>query len=416
MAGGEGLATKRDRGGLISGISTNVLVLGLISLLNDASSEMIYPILPLFLAGIGATGAIIGLIEGAAETTASLLKVMSGRLSDRMGKRKPFLITGYGLSTMAKPLLAVVTSYWQVLGVRITERVGKGLRSAPRDALIADCTRKEDLGRAYGLHKAMDSMGAVIGPILVLPVLMTAVTVSEGTYRTVFLLATIPAAISVAVLLLYVKEAGTPNPRCTTAFLKDSRRLGKDFWFLTIIVLVFFMGEISYAFFVLRSEGLGSSTVTTILLYILFNVIFVVTSLPSGILSDRWGRRPVLGFSFVLFASTCLVMGVADGLIMLAVGFVLYGIYKGSSEGVFKAFVIDVVPRDLCGTALGVYHTAVGLVMLPGGIVAGLLWDALGPQGTFTYGIGTSLTALLLMIIATRSRKGASHPSGPSSP
>lgn len=410
------MATKRDRRGLFSGISTNVLVLGLVSLLNDASSEMIYPILPLFLTGIGATGAIIGLIEGAAETTASLLKVVSGRLSDRMGKRRPFLITGYGLSTLAKPLLAVATSYWQVLGVRVTERIGKGFRSAPRDALIADCTKKEDLGRAYGLHKAMDSTGAVIGPILILPILLAAGTVTESTYRTVFLLATIPAAISVAVILRYVKEGETPVPRCTTAFLKDSRRLGKDFWFLTIIVLVFFMGEISYAFFVLRSEGLGSSTVTTILLYILFNVVFVITSIPSGILSDRRGRRPVLAFSFVLFASTCLIMGVADGLIMLAIGFVLYGIYKGSSEGVFKAFVIDVVPRDLCGTALGMYHTAVGLVMLPGGIVAGLLWDVFGPGGTFAYGIGTSLTALILMIIVTRPRRRTPHRSGSPSP
>lgn len=390
------------RRGLFTGISTNVLVLGLVSLLNDMSSEMIYPILPLFLAGLGATGTVIGLIEGAAETTASLLKVVSGRLSDRYGKRKPFLSIGYGLSTATKPLLYLASSYWHVLGVRITERVGKGLRSAPRDALIADSTTREDLGRAYGLHKAMDSTGAVLGPLLILPVLLLAGTVTEGTYRTIFLLSTIPAAISVLIILFYVRDVGGDRPRCTASLFKDSRRLGKEFWLLTVMVLVFFMGEISYAFFVLRSEGLGMSTVTTILLYVLFNIVFVVVSFPSGVLSDRLGRKPVLAFSFVLFALTCLAMAWADGLPLLALGFVLYGVYKGSSEGVFKAFVVDVVPRDLCGTALGVYHTSIGLVMLPGGIIAGLLWDMVGPWGTFLFGISTSILALILMFVLAR--------------
>lgn len=379
-------------------------MLGLVSLLNDMSSEMIYPILPLFLTGLGATGAVIGLIEGAAETTASLLKVVSGRLSDRFGKRKPFLTAGYGLSTMAKPLLFVAASQWHVLGVRVTERVGKGLRSAPRDALIADSTRKEDLGRAFGLHKAMDSTGAVIGPLLILPVLLLAGAVTIETYRTVFLLATIPAIISVLVILLYVKDVNGHLPRSSGKLLGDSKRLGRKFWLLMIVVLVFFMGEISYAFFVLRSDGAGMSTVTTILLYVLFNVVFVLVSLPSGIISDRLGRRPVLAFSFVLFALACLAMSFADGLLLLAIGFILFGVYKGSSEGVFKAFVIDVVPKDLRGTSLGVYHTAVGLVMLPGGLIAGLLWDSAGPWGTFSYGIVCSMAALLLLYLTTRGK------------
>jgi MFS family permease len=390
------------RKGVFTGISVNVLVLGLVSLLNDMSSEMIYPILPLFLTGLGATGAIIGLIEGAAETTASLLKVVSGRLSDRFGKRKPFLTAGYGLSTMAKPLLFAAATQWHVLGVRITERVGKGLRSAPRDALIADSTKKEDLGRAFGLHKAMDSTGAVIGPLLVLPVLLLAGAVTMDTYRTVFLLATIPAIISVLVIIFYVREVDGHLPRASGNLLRDSKRLGRRFWLLMAVVMVFFMGEISYAFFVLRSDGAGMSTVTTILLYVLFNIVFVLVSLPSGILSDRLGRRPVLAFAFILFALTCLVMSFADGLLLLAIGFILFGVYKGSSEGVFKAFVIDVVPKDLRGTSLGVYHTAIGLVMLPGGLIAGLLWDAVGPWGTFSYGILCSMIALLMLYQTTR--------------
>ncbi|HQN75296.1 MAG TPA: MFS transporter [Methanomassiliicoccales archaeon] len=393
---------EKVRRGLLTGLSTNVLILGLVSLLTDASSEMIYPILPLFLTGIGATGAVIGLIEGAAETTASLLKVVSGRLSDKLGKRKPFLTSGYGLSTLAKPLLFLATSYWHVFAVRVTERVGKGLRSAPRDALIADSTPEAHIGKAYGLHKAMDSTGAVIGPLLVLPVLLTAATVTTDTYRLIFLLATIPAALAVLVLFLFVKEPPKRAPRATGRMWKDARRLGRRFWALTLVVLIFFAGEISYSFFVLQSQAQGMSTVTTILLYALFNVTFVIVSLPSGMLSDRIGRRPLLILSFILFALTSLVMASATGLLLLALGFILYGVYKGTSEGAFKAFVIDLVPKDLRGTALGVYHTAVGLVMLPGGLVAGLLWDAAGAWGTFGYGIVMSVIALVLMLFLTR--------------
>ena len=393
---------EKVRRGLLTGLSTNVLILGLVSLLTDASSEMIYPILPLFLTGIGATGAVIGLIEGAAETTASLLKVVSGRLSDKLGKRKPFLTSGYGLSTLAKPLLFLATSYWHVFAVRVTERVGKGLRSAPRDALIADSTPEAHIGKANGLHKAMDSTGAVIGPLLVLPVLLTAATVTTDTYRLIFLLATIPAALAVLVLFLFVKEPPKRAPRATGRMWKDARRLGRRFWALTLVVLIFFAGEISYSFFVLQSQAQGMSTVTTILLYALFNVTFVIVSLPSGMLSDRIGRRPLLILSFILFALTSLVMASATGLLLLALGFILYGVYKGTSEGAFKAFVIDLVPKDLRGTALGVYHTAVGLVMLPGGLVAGLLWDAAGAWGTFGYGIVMSVIALVLMLFLTR--------------
>ncbi|MHC1710329.1 MAG: MFS transporter [Methanomassiliicoccales archaeon] len=392
----------RRRKTILAGISTNVLVLGLVSLLTDVSSEMIYPILPLFLMGIGATGAVIGLIEGAAETTASLLKVISGRSSDKVGKRKPFLVSGYGLSTLAKPLLFFATSYWHVFAVRVTERTGKGLRSAPRDALIADSTAREHIGKAYGLHKAMDSTGAVIGPLLVLPVLLAAATVTTDTYRLIFLIATIPAALAVLVLFLFVKEPPTKVPRATGRMLKDARRLGRRFWALTLVVLIFFAGEISYSFFVLQSQAQGMSTITTILLYALFNVIFVIVSLPSGMLSDRIGRRPLLILSFALFALTSLVMASATGLLLLALGFVLYGVYKGTSEGAFKAFVIDLVPKDLRGTALGVYHTAVGLVMLPGGLAAGLLWDLAGAWGTFGYGIAMSMVTLVLMLVLTR--------------
>ena len=390
--------------GLMAGVSTNVLVLGIVSLLTDMSSEMIYPILPLFLTGIGATGLIIGLIEGAAETTASLVKVLSGWYSDKFNKRKRFIFAGYGLSSATKPLLAIVTNYWQVLGIRIVERVGKGIRSAPRDALIADSTSAEKRGKAFGFHKAMDSTGAVIGPLLVLPVLLTAAAVTNDTYRLIFLLSAIPAFLALVVIVLFVREKEGGSFRKPSRFIPELKRMGSRYWALMTVVGVFFLGEVSYAFFVLRGQDIGLSDVEIILLYVLFNVVFVLLAIPSGSLSDRWGRRPVIAVSFLLFAMTCATMALAQDWSVLLLGFVLFGLYKGTSEGVFKAFVTDVSPSELRATALGGYYTIMGLVMLPGGVAIGLLWDQFGPWAAFAFGIVTSLLALSLLLLSPKLR------------
>jgi MFS family permease len=381
----------------MTGISTNVLMLGIVSLLTDMSSEMIYPILPLFLSAIGATGVLIGLIEGAAETTASLIKVLSGWYSDRYQRRKVFLTLGYGLSSCAKPLLYFATSAYQVLGIRIVERVGKGVRSAPRDALIADSTPPGSWGKAFGFHKSMDSTGAVIGPLLILPVLLAAAAVTVETYRIIFLLSTIPAVLAIVVIILFVKDLRPQSVEGKGRFLAGLHCLGPDFWRLMVVVVVFYLGEVSYAFFILQGQAAGLDTVTVILLYILFNLTFVITAIPSGALSDRLGRRPILAASFLLFAATCAIMAIATDLYLLVVGFALFGVYKGSSEGVFKAYVSDVSPKGLRGTALGAFHTFVGLVMLPGGVIAGLLWDDLGPWATFTYGALLAIGAVVLL-------------------
>ncbi|MBU0685211.1 MAG: MFS transporter [Thermoplasmatota archaeon] len=390
---------------IFAGISTNVLVLGIVSLLTDMSSEMIYPILPLFLTAIGATGLVIGLIEGASETTASMVKVISGWYSDRYRRRKPFILGGYATSTAVKPLLYLATAPWHVFGLRVAERVGKGIRSAPRDALIADSTDQAYWGRAFGFHKAMDSTGAVLGPILILPVLIAASTVTEGTYRLIFLLSTIPAFLAVVVIFAFVRDKEARSTRELGKFFKEMRHLGRPFYLLMAVVMVFYIGEISYAFFILRAYDEGftigaySQTVSTTMLYILYNVVFVLVAIPAGDLSDKVGRKPVIAFSFSLFAITSALMASANTLWLLGLGFVMFGVYKGSSEGVFKAYVTDVAPSHLRGTALGAFHTSVGLVMLPGGIVAGLLWDSVGHWATFAYGLTTSLVALLLLIV-----------------
>jgi MFS family permease len=390
---------------ILTGITTNVLVLGIVSLLTDVSSEMIYPILPMFLGAIGASALVIGLIEGAAETTASLLKVVSGWYSDRFKKRKPFITAGYGTSTLVKPLLALAVSPWQVLGLRIVERVGKGIRSAPRDALIADSVDKDHRGIAYGFHKSMDSTGAVIGPILVLPILLSAAAVTENTYRTVFLLSTIPALLAVLVIIFFVRDKETSGEGRIGKFSRELRQLGRPFYLLLVIVIVFYLGEISYVFFILRAYDAGltlgsfDKEVSAVVLYILYNVIFVIVAMPAGKLSDMLGRKPVIALSFSIFAITCLTMAFAETLMLAALGFALFGVYKGSSEGVLKAYVVDVAPGNLRGTALGGFHTAMGLVMLPGGIIAGLLYDALGPQATFAYGASLAISALVLLLV-----------------
>jgi len=395
---GNGKKTSRVRKTILRGVSTNVMVLGMVSLLTDMSSEMIYPVLPLFLTAIGATGLIIGLIEGAAETTASLLKVVSGWYSDRYNKRKPFIIGGYGSSSAVKPLLVLATHPWHVLGIRVAERVGKGVRSAPRDALIADSTARDVRGKAFGFHKAMDSTGAVLGPIAALIILAVASTLDElEAYRLVFALATIPAFAALAVILLFVREKEGVPRSVERTFYGDMRHLGRRFWFLIAISAIFFVGEISYVFFVLKGQAVGLSDPTIIGLYILYNIVFVLVAIPSGVFSDRMGRKPILILSFAIYALTCAVMAAAETMAVLAAGFVLFGLYKGSSEGVFKAFVVDVVPRDLRGTALGAFHTAIGLVMLPGGITAGLLWDWYGPWATFLFGGAMALVAAVLL-------------------
>jgi MFS family permease len=387
------------------------MVLGVVSLLTDASSEMIYPIMPLFLSFIGATGVVIGLIEGASETTASFIKVISGWYSDKLDKRKPFITGGYGLSSLVKPLLVWASTPAQVLGIRISERVGKGIRSAPRDALIADSTLGEVRGKAYGFHKAMDSTGAVIGPIITLAIILLVVAQEEDLYRLVFAVAVIPAVLSVAVILLFVREKeGASKPPSTKTFRKGLGGLGRPFWMLMAVVVTFYIGEISYAFFILRVEDVDSSLfdsmvpasvdpeiVQAIALYILYNIVFVVTAIPAGSLSDRLGRRPVILAAFVLFLATCAAMAFAGHLVVLAIGFILFGVYKGASEGVFKAYVTDVVPSDLKGTALGAFHTAVGLVMLPGGIIAGLLWDSVGHWSTFAFGAVMALISITML-------------------
>ena len=406
---------NRRKRRILSGITTNVLALGVVSLLTDMSSEMIYPLLPFFLLSIGATATIIGLIEGAAESTASFLKVVSGWYSDRYRRRRPFVVGGYTGSSLVKPFLYLVTAPWHVLAWRVAERVGKGVRSAPRDALIADSTACDVRGKAFGFHKMMDSVGAVAGPLLALAILLYAASVSMGepdNYRLVFLLAPIPAFVGVVVILLYVREREGDARRREGRFLKDMQLLGRPFWLLLMVVLVFYAGALSWAFFLMRAEYAGSTVVESVIMYVILNVTYVLVPMPAGVLSDRIGRKPLVMLSMVLFMLSCAIMALSDSTLLFVVGFVAYGAYLGTSEGVLKAYVVDVVSHDLRGTALGTLHTAQGFVMLPGGIMAGLLWDTVGYWATFAYGIGMAVVALIVLAFACPEERGPARALG----
>lgn len=385
------------------GVSRNVFVLGLVSFFQDISSEMIYPLLPLFLATvIQADKAVIGLIEGVAESTASVSKVFSGWLSDRGGKRKSLTFWGYFLSVATRPFLFISTSWSQVLGVRFADRLGKGVRTAPRDALIAETSQEDKRGRSYGFHRAMDSMGAVVGPLIAFAIL----PLVGGSYRKVFLIAVIPGIVALF-LFRFVREkkrsAGVQRsaevPKLS--FKGFNRRLK----LLIFVVILFSIGNSSDVFLILRARDLGITVGLVLLVYTLFNTIYALFSVPAGVLSDRVGRKTVLILGYGIFGLVYLGFALATSTVFVWFLFVFYGLYKGIADTVERAFVADLAPEEQRGTALGVYHSSVGLAFLPASIIGGLLWDKIGPPATFFYGALTAFSAAALLSLLIYEKK-----------
>ncbi|NIQ37597.1 MAG: MFS transporter [Proteobacteria bacterium] len=378
-------------------LKKNIFFLGVVSLLTDVSSEMIYPLLPLFLASVlGVSLPFIGLIEGVAESTASFMKVVSGWLSDRSRRRKPFIWIGYGLSTVVKPLFALSTAGWQVLLFRFGDRFGKGIRTSPRDAMIADSAPEKEKGKSFGFHRAMDSLGAVFGPLaafLLLPVV-------GGNLRWIFFLAFIPAVLAVLVILFFVREVerDTPESAKTETVSIGWRDLGPEFRYFVVIVCLFTLGNSSDAFLVLRARDLGLSTVTIPLLWLFFNGVNTVFSIPGGMLSDRVGRKRVIFWSFLFYGLVYLGFAVAARPLHVWLLFALYGVYYGFSEGVLRAYVADLVPSRVRGTAYGVFHTATGTMAFPASLVMGILWHKFGAPWAFVFGAVLALISALLLL------------------
>ena len=376
----------------------NVYLLGLVSLFTDLSSQMIFPLLPLFMTSVlGAGAMMVGLVEGGAEAVASILKAVSGMWSDRVRRRKPFVVGGYAMSALAKPLFAVAGSWAGVLGIRLTERVGKGLRNAPRDALIAESVDVENRGRAFGFHRSMDGIGSVLGAFaafLLLPALG---------FRKLFLVAIIPGVIAIFFTLLIVerckngakekKETGSQGRKISFRVLPSNLKL------YILAAAVFTLGHFGYPFLLLRAKDVGLTDVRAILFYVVFYVVYTIVSIPAGALSDRIGRKPVLMFCYPFFGAISVLLWLSATPWMVFTCFALYGFFYGMIDGVQRAFVVDLAPAELKATALGAFHSAIGLAALPGGLISGILWQQISPSATFVFGAVMSLVGLLLVTL-----------------
>jgi MFS family permease len=392
----------------------NVFAISLVSLLNDASSEIIYPLLPLFLAvTLGASPAAIGVIEGAAESVSSLLKLFAGYFSDKRGRRKGMVVFGYALANMVRPLLGFATSWFQVLAIRLTDRVGKGIRSAPRDAMIADAVRTEERGLAFGFHRAMDHAGAVIGPLLGYFILLLLAEdknqPTAGDYTRVFLIASIPAFFAVAVAVLFVRETpvvkaekidGVEAPPASLTL----RGFDGNFKRFLLILALFTLSNSSDAFLLLRAREAGVSVATIPLLWAALHAIKVLSSLVGGDLSDRLGRKRLIASGWLLYALVYMGFAFVSSTGMAWALFLIYGIYFGLAEGAEKALVADLVRPEQRGTAYGLYNLAFGITVFPASLLMGGIWYWRDAQTAFLVSacLGAVSAFLLLTCVGVK--------------
>lgn len=389
-----------------STLPRGVVALGLVSLFMDLSSEMIHSLLPVFLVTVlGASALSVGLIEGVAEATASIAKVFSGVFSDWIGRRKPLVLLGYGLAAMTKPLFPLATGIGAVLAARFLDRIGKGIRGAPRDALIADITPQEIRGAAYGLRQAMDTVGAFAGPLLAIA-LMAA---THDNFRMVFWVAAVPAFLCVLLIVFGVEEPESA-PRTAHARLPISRanlqRLPSRFWWIVAFAAVLTLARFSEAFLLLRAQNLGLSVTWVPMILIVMNVVYAASAYPFGRLSDNGGRRTLLSWGIVFLIAADLVLALAGNVWIVALGAAVWGLHMGATQGLLSALIADASPADLRGTAFGVFNLASGGALLAASIIAGSLWNLFGPAMTFFAGALFSLVALTgLLLDGQRSRR-----------
>ncbi len=381
---------------LLKGVTFSVVLLGATSFLTDISSEMILSILPLFIISLGGTGLIVGLIGGLGDSVANLLKVFSGYWSDKTGKRKIFVFSGYTVSAFSKILLAFSGIWQHVLILRSLERTGKGIRTAPRDAIISESKKK---GKAFGIHRAMDTSGAVIGSGLAFLLLFVFITPSPlHQYKTIILLASIPAFCAL-VPLIFIHEKKKMKTKISF------KALPKKFYLTLIPMFVFSIGNFTYMFFLLKANLVLSDynfrniPALTVLLYVFFNIVYAMFAIPSGILSDRIGGKKVLITGYLVFGLMCAGFAFFNSLIMLIVLFGLYGLFYAMIEGNQRAFISDFAPENLRASALGAFHTCIGIGTLTGSVIAGLLWTYINPSASFIFGAGIAFVSVGMFVL-----------------
>ncbi|RJS71480.1 MFS transporter [Methanophagales archaeon] len=397
-----------NRNRYLKGVSANVLLLGVVSFMNDLSSEMIMPILPMFITVLGGAGLILGLIGGLQDSISSILKVLSGHWSDRIGRRKIFVSSGYLTSASFKLLLSLSMIWQHILVFSSFERVGKGLRTAPRDAIIAD-SMPEARGKGFGIHRALDTSGAIAGSVIVLLLLLflcfdfEQIAYQIAFYKSIIFIAAIVAFFSL-VPLYFVKE-GKREPQEMKLQI-SLKKLPKQLKLFIAVATLFALANFTYMFFIWKAKDafmplmpVKEAIALAILLYVLFNVFYAMLAIPFGTLSDRIGRWKVLTFGYFLFSVTCLGFAFFDSLAAFLVLFPLYGAVYAMVDGNQRAFVSDLSTEELRATALGTFHTMIGLVALPASVIAGLLWQVISPNATFIYGSVVSLIAVILFLI-----------------
>ena len=376
-----------------------VWALGFVSLLMDVSSEIIHALLPVYLVtAMGASMVVVGLIEGIAEATASIVKVFSGALSDWMGKRKLLAVIGYGLAACTKPIFPLAGSVGWLVLARFVDRVGKGIRGAPRDALIADVVPPHLRGASFGLRQSLDTVGAFVGPALAIALMW----LTADNFRVVFWVAAIPAFLSVALLIFVVAEparAASRDPKWPLS-VAQLKRLGPAYWQIAAIGTVFSLARFSEAFLILRAQAVGVTVMLVPLVLVLMNVAYALSAYPAGALSDRIDRVTVLKIGFALLVAADLVLAFTTGLAGIVAGVALWGLHMGLTQGLLSAMVADTAPQELRGTAYGVFHLLTGLALLVASVLAGALWERIGSQGTFLAGAAFTVIALVGLAVS----------------
>lgn len=368
----------------------------------DISSEMIYPLIPLFLATVlGTTKTTIGLIEGIAESTASILKVFSGWLSDTLGRRKLLMGLGYGVSVLSRPMMALSTAWTHILSARFVDRFGKGIRTAPRDAIIADSADGNNLGKAFGFHRAMDTVGAVIGPAIAFLILL----IYANNFRLVFWLSIIPGLIAVILIIFFITEKRKTSDELAKLPKLSFKDFNGDFRHYIFVIFIFSIGNTSDAFLILRAENLGIQKEYIPVIYLLFNLVYSLSSMPLGMIADKIGLRKMIILGFILYSVVYFGFGLADSAIYVLPLFCIYGIFKGMSEGTQRAYVAALAPPERKATAFGVYHTVSGIALLPASIIGGILWDKIGADATFFYGAITGILSAIFFIVLIRNNR-----------
>lgn len=386
-----------------NGYLKNIIFLGLVSFFADISSEMVYPLIPLYLtATLGTTPALVGVIEGIAESIASLLKVFSGYISDKYNRKKPIAFCGYAAGLFYKLALLFAASWGGILGARIIDRVGKGIRTAPRDVMVSDSADKTQIGKAFGIHKALDMAGSAIGILLSFILLKS---IGEGAFKPIFAISIIPVLCAL-LMFFFIREKREPREiKKREHFWKNIKYLNGNLKLYLVIAFVFTLGNSSNTFLLLRAGDIGFSSTDVILLYFIYNATSAALAIPFGKRSDKVGRKKLLVAGYLMFALVYLGFAFAASKWMLVAAFVLYGFYTAMVAGVERAFIAEIAPPDLKGTMLGLHSTLVGVALLPASVIAGVLWDMFGSFAPFTFGAALSMLAAVLLGLFFKQQK-----------